>query len=187
MSEPRPATCLAPARPRFTADDAERAYREWGANCGPGAVAAIFGLTLDEVRPHMGIFEQRAARYTNPALMREVLGRIAPLTGRRWEWKRIESKTAWPTYGLARVQWEGPWTKPGVPMRVRYRWTHWVGASRINGEIGVFDINAMGNGSGWSSLADWNRMIVPWILDNCVPRANGEWHLTHRVEVMGAE
>lgn len=176
-------TLASPARPRFSAEDAERAFIGWGANCGPGAIAAIFGMTLDELRPHMGCFEQRAARYTNPLLMREILARVAPLTGHRWNWTVVQSKTAWPDYGLARVQWEGPWTKPGVPMRVRYRWSHWVGAARINGQIGVFDINALANGSGWSSLDDWNRHIVPWILQTCVPKADGGWHLTHRVEV----
>lgn len=36
---------------RFTLEDAQRASQEWGANCGPGAIAAIMGMTLDEVRP----------------------------------------------------------------------------------------------------------------------------------------
>jgi hypothetical protein len=31
-------------------------------NCGPGAIAAICGLTLDDLRPHLGDFEQK--RYT---------------------------------------------------------------------------------------------------------------------------
>ena len=41
--------------PRFTADDAHRAHREWGANCGPTAIAAICRLTLDEVRHAVAI------------------------------------------------------------------------------------------------------------------------------------
>ena len=27
--------------PRFTPDDADRAFAEWGANCGPAAIAAM--------------------------------------------------------------------------------------------------------------------------------------------------
>lgn len=34
-------------KPRFTMDDMIRANEEWGANCGPGAIAAIMGMTLD--------------------------------------------------------------------------------------------------------------------------------------------
>lgn len=42
---------------------------------------------------------------------------------------------------------------------------------------------AIGNGSGWASLTDWERILVPHILENCVPRADGGWHLTHVVEI----
>src|SRR5580700_11291869 len=49
--------------PRFTPADADRAYEEWGMNCGPSALAAVMGMTFDEVRPHMGDFERK--HYTN--------------------------------------------------------------------------------------------------------------------------
>lgn len=162
--------------PRFTAEDADRAYDEWGANCGPGAIAAICGLTLDELRPHMGDFERK--HYTNPTLMWAVLDSL------KADWVQVKPPGRWPEHGLCRVQWHGPWTAPGVPPRVAYRHTHWVGAAtRSDGQVGVFDINAIGNGSGWSSLRDWERIVVPYILKECVPRASGTWHLTHVVEV----
>ena len=75
-----------PPEVRFTIDEANRAYDAWGANCAPGAIAAILGLTLDQIRPHLGDFERK--RYTNPKLMFDSL-RYAPLT--------------WPDFGLARV------------------------------------------------------------------------------------
>lgn len=162
------------AHPRFSAADAKRAYDEWGANCGPGAIAAICGLTLDELRPHMGDFEAKG--YTNPTLMWSVLRSI----GVRFSYR---GRGVWPGYGLCRVQWEGPWTKPGVPARAAYRHTHWVGAARRAGTVGIFDINAMGNGSGWCSLSDWAGTLVPWLLAECEPKANGQWHLTHVVEI----
>jgi hypothetical protein len=172
--------------PRFTADDLQRAQQEWGANCGPGALAAICGLSLDEVRAHMGDFERK--RYTNPTLMISALHRIgADFYVRRFTDGRY-CTLDWPLYGLARVQWEGPWTKPGVPITARYRHTHWVGARRRSStDIGIFDINAMANGTGWGALADWERVIVPWILKECVPRADGRWHITHAIEVEAAE
>lgn len=166
-------------KPRFTAEDADRAHDEWGANCGPGAVAAICGLTLDELRPHMGDFEKKG--YTNPTLMWSVLQSI----GVRFSYRGGDlGRRAFPRYGLARIQWEGPWTKPGVPARAAYRHTHWVGAAqKSDGAVGIFDINAMANGSGWASLADWERILVPFILEECVPRADGGWHITHAVEI----
>ena len=160
---------------RFTLEDAYRAYDEWGSNCGPGAIAAIMGLTLDELRPHLGDFEQK--RYTNPTLMWQVLNEL----GARW--RLVKPPRTWPAYGLARVQWEGPWTAPGVPVAASYRHTHWVGANASNPEnVGIFDINCMNSG-GWIGVTDWITTAVPHILKNCVPRANGRWHLTHIVEI----
>jgi hypothetical protein len=159
----------------FTEADAHRAYDEWGANCGPGALAAIAGLTLDQVRPLMGDFETK--HYTNPTLMYECMNRAG------LKWKAAKDKTAWPRWGLVRVQWEGPWTKEGVPMRVRYRHTHWVGARTGACGIEVFDINAM-TCDGWIPLAVWRDNLVPWIIEHCVPpKADGKWHLTHVLEV----
>jgi hypothetical protein len=159
---------------RFSLQDVDRAYEEWGCNCGPGAVAAICGLTLDEVRAHLQDFEKK--RYTNPTMMRAILNSL----GVRWACKRLTAD--WPLYGLARVQWEGPWTEPGVPMAARYRKTHWVGANAEDrSNIGIFDINCMNSG-GWVPLDCWASVIVPHILKG-YPGANGRWHITHAVEV----
>lgn len=165
---------------RFTVEDGERANAEWGANCGPGALAAVLGLTLSQVRPLMRGFEEKG--YTNPTLMFDALSRYG---GARWGVRQIGKATPkldFPDYGLARIQWEGPWTEPGVPMRVRYRNTHWVGAKMTPRGTGIFDINALTNGSGWCSLEDWEREIVPHLVA-LYPRANGKWHITHAVTV----
>jgi hypothetical protein len=174
-------------QPRFTIDDAHRAFDDWGANCGPGAIAAMVGMTLDELRPHMGDFESK--RYTNPTLMFHVLRSV----GAQWSCNKLGDKcggatctfVGWPKFGLARVQWEGPWTQPGVPMRARYRYTHWVGTafSSDGKKVGIFDINCMNNGSGWVSSDDWKAVIVPWLLGELYKRANGLWHITHAIEL----
>jgi hypothetical protein len=164
-----------PPFPRFSASDVNQAHDEWGVNCGPAALAAIMGMTLADVRPHMGDFEAKG--YTNPTLMFAALESI----GRPW--RRIGSE--WPKYGLVRVQWEGPWTKHGVPIRARYGHTHWVGyctGSRY-GDCGVFDVNALRNRSGWVCYADWRNIVVPWILAECEPGADGRFHITHGIEV----
>lgn len=49
-------------------------------------------------------------------------------------------------------------------------------------EVGVFDINALANGSGWVAQVDWERLVVPFILEE-YPRANGNWHITHSIEI----
>ena len=169
----------------FTLADADRAHDEWGCNCGPGALAAMAGLTLDEVRPHMGDFERK--HYTNPTLMFAALGSLSR-AGILFGWQQNASRLVrdWPRCGLARIQWEGPWTLPGVPLRARYRYTHWVGCRHGRASIGIFDINCINNGTGWVSLEDWRAAVVPSLvaLD---PRANGRWHVTHSIEVERAK
>lgn len=165
-------------RPRFGEAAADRAYQEWRCNCGPTALAAICGLTLDEVRPHMRGFEGRG--YTNPTMMLEALNSIGAT------YKRFVEQL-WPGHGLCRVQWEGPWTQPGVPIRARYRYTHWIGCHLASpSQLGIFDVNCLSNGSGWVSFSDWEMMVVPWLLKESVPRANGKWSITHRIEVLRA-
>lgn len=154
-------------------DEADKAYEAWGCNCGPGAIAAITNMRLDDLRPLLGDFE--AKRYTNPTLMWEILDR----TGKKW--RKIGK--AWPTFGLARIQWDGPWTEPGVNPKAAYRQTHWVASWQHQDRgHGIFDINMTGNGTGWAAFADWEREIIPAIVQS-IPRANGKWFVTHGVEI----
>lgn len=169
MKRAKPSAC------RFTLEDVQRAADEWGVNCGPGAIAAVLDLTLEQVRPHLQDFERKG--YSNPSLV------FAALRSLGANWQRV--KTVWPSYGLVRVQWEGPWTAPGVPMRARYRHTHWIGARRIGENIWnmeIFDINCICAG-GWVPLIEWNTQVVPWLLKETEPKANGGWHETHVIEI----
>jgi hypothetical protein len=166
----------------FDQDAADQAADAWGLNCGPAAIAAISGRSLDRLRPHLGDFELK--RYTNPTLMFEILRNL----GVRFATQRVGlqergTKVAWPAFGLARVQWEGPWMNAGVPVAARYRKTHWAGAGRVaSGEQWVFDVNCLSVG-GWVSAAEWEGYVVPWIVKVCVPKGTGAWHLTHVIEV----
>lgn len=159
---------------KFTEADANRAYEEWGANCGPGALAAIVGQHINSVRTHIALFDQR--HYTNPSMMFHALRSLSVSFKPRWD-------KCWPDWGLVRIQWEGPWTEPGVPIRARYRYTHWIGAcAKDREDIGIFDINCMNSG-GWVSLDDWQLIVVPFLLKHNVPNANGKWSITHSLEV----
>ncbi len=159
----------------FTRDEAQRAADEWGMNCGPGAIAAVLGLTLDEVRPHMQDFERK--HYSNPKLVFAALRSL----GVKWWYTDM----VWPELGLVRIQWEGPWTMPAVPRRARYRHTHWIGARRVGEHVWnteIFDINCISAG-GWVSLREWTEQVVPWLLRQCEPKAFGGWHQTHVLEI----
>jgi hypothetical protein len=162
---------------RISLEEANCANDEWGCNCGPAALAAIMGLTLDQVRPHMGDFEVK--RYTNPTMMFAALDSV----GARW--RNLGPLCDWPIFGLCRIQWEGPWNMPGVPIRARYRHTHWIAVQHPlhSMDVGIFDVNCISNGSGWVSERHWSDVLVPWLLKECVPRSDGKWHVTHSIEI----
>jgi hypothetical protein len=167
---------------KFTLDEADRAHEAWGANCGPSALAAIAELSLEQVRPYLGDFEQKG--YVNQPLMLACLDRLKGAhiikTWRHFKTAGVHDM-AWPRYGLACIQWEGPWLGPKVPFAARYKYTHWVAAAR-DPDVKIFDINNLNVGMGWVALTDWQRLIVPSITSS-IQRADGKWHITHSVEV----
>lgn len=159
---------------KFSIDDAHAASDEWGANCGPGALAAILGSDLSQVRSLLEGFD--AKRYTNPTMMFAALDK----SGRGW--KRLSIGAQLPTWGLLRIQWHGPWTAPTAPKRWAYRHTHWIGVSLENGERYAFDINCICVG-GWVPWQEWSDRVAPWLIRECVKRGDGQWSVTHAVEV----
>jgi len=172
---------------RYTIDEAQAAADDWGFNCGPGALTAVLGMTPDELRPHLGDFEQRG--YTNPSLMAAILRRLNVPFQRVFE-SAVDPgarPVVWPRFGLVRIQWSGPWTKPGVPMAARYRHTHWIGVDDSGPVRMIFDVNAICDG-GWLTWREWECQLVPWLLRECCPKADGRWWPTHcwPLEIKGA-
>lgn len=150
----------------FDENDAQRAYETWGCSCGPAALAAVMGMTLDEVRPHMGPFEQRG--YTNVTNMRES---VASAGGRI-----VRTYQGWPPVGvgLCRIQWGGPWIVDGKPQRWAATASHWIATYRNSGSwLYVFDING-----GLRNVDSWEAEIVPAIIAS-IKRADGTWSISH--------
>jgi hypothetical protein len=172
---------------RFTFDDLERAHAEWRCNCGPAAFAAICGLTLNEARNHFPEFHG----WTNPTTMLDAL-MSAGMVWRIWKPTYDGHGIMWPRYGLARIQWEGPWTTAiGTNPRWAYRHTHWVGAGPTYGgdgkpnydDVCIWDINQMSERDrGWAPLQWWTRKTAPDITSS-ISRATGGWRITHAIEV----
>jgi hypothetical protein len=159
---------------RFSFDDAQAASDAVGFNCGPAALAAVAGLMPDQAIDALPGFVEK--RYTNPLMMKQALAALKISFTRVYECvgQGVPCNAIWPTFGLARIQWGGPWMKAGVPIAARYRHTHWIA---VNEET-RFDVNAMCVG-GWLPRAEWETQLVPWLLRECEPKANGEWWPTH--------
>ena len=167
----------APPRARFTPAQAYRAENEWRFNCGPGALCLLFGLTPDEVHPHMGDFETKG--YTNPTLMYGALRSLGKT------WTRLRSPVYPKIGGLVRMQWGGPWCAPGVPARVAYRHTHWIASWHDGEQLWFGDVNAVvGDVCGWLPGHAWQEILAPWIIQQCEPKGNGQFWPTHILEVI---
>jgi hypothetical protein len=160
----------------FTIADAQKAADDWGFNCGPAALCAITGKTPNEIRPQMGDFERKG--YTNPTLMFDVLKRLGVRHRQVFRADYLKARPAI-RFGLWRVQWDGPWTMPGVPMAARYWHTHWVAVADFDL---IYDVNAMCVG-GWLTSHEWSSQLVPWLIREACPKGNGGWWVTHGIEV----
>ena len=166
---------------RFSLDDAQSAAGGLF-NCGPAALCAVADLLPDEAVSHLRGFDRKG--YTNPSMMQQALGELGIKFERVYECLGlgVARSPIYPSFGLVRVQWAGPWTKPGVPVVARYRHTHWIAAS----DDMRFDINAMCVG-GWLPRAEWETQLVPWLLKECEPKATGEWWPTHCWQITPGE
>lgn len=170
---------------RMTEAAAREAQEAWGFNCGPGALCGLLDVTPAEIRPHLLEFERK--RYTNPTLMEDILRRLAvPFrVGYRGDIPHPQPETVLPAFGLVRIQWSGRWTRRGVPMRVRYRRTHWIAVrdcqpgEACGGKM-VFDVN--GVGEGWITFHVWRTQLVPWLIAGIDPQIEGWWP-THCLEI----
>lgn len=160
------ARAAAPPPLKFTETDAARAYHEWRCNCGPGALAACLGWTLDAVRPHLGDFEAKG--YMSPTMMIQSVESSGHVR---------RPAPNWPVHGLVRIQFGGPWLKPGVPPAAAYKATHWVASKRQGLVSWVFDVNG-----GWMAFEAWANDLVPMLIAE-IKRADGTWDCSHCWEV----
>lgn len=139
--------------------DFDAAEREWGASCGPYAMAAMLGKTLAEVRPLLGAFKG----YMNARHM------LAALDAAGRPGKLVTVEPSWRGTGLVRIQFEGPWTKPGVPVAAALKHTHWIGSC----EGSVVDVNF--EPLRWDTWEVWEREIAPALVE-LTPKATG-WRI----------
>ncbi len=153
----------------YAPQDVDYAHEAWGANCGPCALAALVGVPVDAVREYFPGFPDRP--HTNPTIMREAIARA----GVREREVLLRGPRDFPLHGLAFIQWEGPWTQPGVPARAAYRYTHWIA---VHGDD-VYDANF----DGWCSRANWEATVVP-VITRDIKRATGGWFVRMRFELV---
>lgn len=159
---------------QFDIHDQQRAWDLLGSNCGPGAIAALCGSTPEAVARLLG--EQfLKLKGTTEIMLRQALDDLVM----PWE----DAAPGWVDYGIARVQWDGPWIHDPDPFK-KFRHSHWIGVStRGLPHVMIFDINAISVG-GWISLSEWDAVLRPWLLEACEAEATGRWHISEAIRLL---
>jgi|TARA_R100000687_G_C6449923_1_gene164747 hypothetical protein len=160
---------------RFDAQKAQAIFEVYGGDCGPcgpGAIAAIAGVELEDAIRAVGP-KWLKLKGTTEIMLADALDTLGQ------DWSRIEPRR--PAYGLARIQWVGPWLDDPDPFE-KFRHSHWIGMADAETGPQVFDINAISIG-GWISLQHWDADLRPWLLDEVEPQATGEWFISDAYEV----
>lgn len=163
----------------FSEADALSAYDEWGANCGPNALAFALRVPLESVRYAIPDFD--AKRYTSPTMMAQGIAAMGR-TFTPYAFPRVVAAmfSPAPVLSLVRIQWTGPWTAEGANPKWAYRQTHWVTAWKELEVPTIFDVNG-----GVMDFEVWKAEVVP-ALTAQTKRADGGWFPTHVWRVAGA-
>ena len=135
---------------RFTLQEADRAFKNWAANCGPNALAAGLNLSLREVRKAV---IDTFNGWMNPTQMTNALKYfgIDFAVEKNLQTKELRS-------GIGYIQWDGEWVRSSF-RQARYKHTHWI-ASRGGW---VFDDNA--STFGWLSEQAWRADIEAFVAE----------------------
>lgn len=171
----------------FSQEELAQAHSEWGCNCGPASIAAAFGISLDLLRDI--VMAAGFKGYMTPTMVRDTFSRLGAKTRESAPNRFAQSNgLAFPIVGVARIQWDGPWTKPGANARWAYRHTHYVASwlqegvtilDKIDAALSpvIFDVNG-----GLMDFERWTDEVVP-LITKSIPRADGDWFVTHTWEL----
>lgn len=161
----------------FTEAEALAANKNWGANCGPQALAFALQCKLD--RAYNLISGFAAKRYMNPTMMSNAIYQA----GRTFKSIPVPKRNAGggldiePMFdariAIVRIQFTGPWTKAGANPKWGYRFTHWIATWHEREVPLVFDCNC-----GIEAVSTWEIEVVPRITES-IENADGGWFPTH--------
>lgn len=147
---------------RFVPWDIEVADCNFGANCGPVSFAAASGREVCRIMRYFDHFEEQP--WTNLTQMRQAYAQTGV---------SIRTlKREWPEYGVALIQWLGPWTEKNFFARWTLPHTHWVA---VDGEW-VFDYSA----PQWMRKQEWAAEIAPYYWRD-IPRSTG-WAVKYGIQ-----
>jgi hypothetical protein len=158
--------------------DVDQAIDDWGANCGPAALAGALGLQLADVRD--AVSEDGSFRgYMSITNMKTALARLRVVPERVW--------TSPPNGMLAKtdgspilccIAWGGPWSVvPRAAAKHRHFIVYRYGFVGSVGPGWVCDVNVDG---GWILASEWKSQLLPQLLPE---RGDGTWAIQWAAQV----
>lgn len=149
-----------PPKLMFTQEDSDLAYREWNATCGPHALAAALGFTLEQVKRIMPAFKGRGTTG-------EMVERALTLAGKEC-WLKHGLRTKKLCDGINNIVWPKRWLAKGIPQGT-------AGEYHLIAHFGGFvyctalppSLRAMHG--GWVPVA---------VMDTFYQKEYGDWHVT---------
>jgi hypothetical protein len=131
--------------PAFTAQESQQAHALWQANCGPHALAAACGKSLDDVHKVLPNFRG----WMSPYHLENALDQL------NFGWQ-VEPNPFEPKDGILRIQWHGPWLSHERHPREAWPHTHWVACQAGH----IHDIVFPDWVAQWIPLALWTPRIT---------------------------
>ena len=171
----------------YEPSDVDEQHDEWGANCGPTAIAALTNREVKDVRALIervanGEKSKRCGcsgfwlGHMHAGHITDVLTELHR-NPKRQDFKPDEWR--WPKKGLAMVQIEGPWCRPPAKPTARFRYTHTVAVIDAGPPVGVLVYD--GNVPGWATEKWWRGKVMEWLV-GMEKRVMG-WYVTTTLEV----
>jgi hypothetical protein len=171
----------------YEPSDVDEQWKEWGANCGPSAIAALVGREVKDVRAaveHAAGGEKskkkgRSGRwlgYMHAGHLISVLQAFG-LDPKRTNFAPKQGR--WPRKGLAMIQTEGPWCHPPAKPTARFRYTHTVAVIDAGPPLGVLVYD--GNAEGWAKEEWWAEHVMKKLVK--LEKGATGWHITTTLEI----
>lgn len=177
--------------PLYIPTDLDLASSTWGANCGPGALAALLGREVWTTRALFPHFPEKA--WVNLTQMLAAVAAV-PISHRREQLPKPGNPEATGPFpfplarkALAQIQWTGKWTLPGADPRQAPRHSHWTAVATVPAGTFVYDVNVNWDGplpGGWLLVEHWEKQIAPMMMAEKKGRTG--WYVKDLIHILDA-
>lgn len=161
----------------YTLLESAQAHAEWNAMCGHHSIAAAVGVGLDAIRdagvPLKG--------WMSPTMITRTLEALhVQFTQRHLSPARSPANVlSAPSPQILRMQFEGSWMRPGVPVGAQYQRTHYI-ALFGPPEQPALIMDPLLNACGIHAVDDWlAKARTPDYLAESSFKGTTGWHFTH--------